>query len=355
MRELALKNFWEKLGGQFGTLGSGQCAVSFGDERAEYAAIRESVALCDVSFAQIIEFSEAEGIDFLDTVLAANILKLRYGRIIDTFLASPDGKIAAEAFVANIDDKVFAVLESLDDGAAKPLIDGGGRDVSAEYVSLSVDGPKAREVAQDIFGADIFNLPFPSVEKYEFDSAPAYLMRCGKTGEFGYTFIVPTAKAEPMAQKLLESVGRFGGRVCGTAARAVAEMESGFFNVYAEGAEVGDPIALSLQWQADFSKESFAGFENISKSRADGAKSVITAVAGSGVAKGAKVYDGANEIGKVVCAAFSPSQNGNIGLALIDADCAYPSLELSSKPDGESDILTVSRPTVVSKSLSEQA
>lgn len=350
MRELPLKDFWAKLGANFGGLGGAQCVANFGNPEAEYSALRNSAALCDFSFVRIAEFPESDGIDFLDGKLATNILKLRYGRIIDTFLAYPDGRIAAEAFVANIDDKVFAVLESLEDSSG-PLAEGGGRDATGDFAVLSADGPRAWEVAKDIFGSDIFNLPYLAVEKYEFEGEPAYLMRNGKTGEFGYSFAVPAANAEKLAQKLLESVRKAGGMPCGTDAHAVARLESGFFNIYKEGKSVGNPIELCLQWMADFSKDSFVGSGAIFKAREAGASARITAVRGAGVKAGARVFDGGCDIGEVKVAMRSTQLGDNIGLALIKSDFAYPSLELSSAAGGEPDIFTVSRPMTVSESL----
>lgn len=350
MRELALKDFWADLGANFGELGGAQCAANFGNPDAEYLALRNSAALCDFSFVRIAEFPESDGMDFLDGKLAANILKLRYGRIIDTFLAYPDGGIAAEAFVANIDDRVFAVLESLDDSPG-PLAGGNGRDATGEFAVLSVDGPRAWEVAKDIFGSDIFNLPYPAVEKYEFEGEPAYLLRNGKTGEFGYSFAVPAARAEKLARRLLGSVKNVGGAPCGTDAHAVARLESGFFNIYREGKSVGSPVELCLQWMADFSKESFIGSDAIFRAREAGAEARITAVRGPGVKTGARAFDGNVGIGEVKVAMRSPSLGDSVGLALIKSDFAYPSLELSSAPGGEADIFTVSRPMTVSESL----
>ena len=66
MRELPLKDFWAKLGANFGELGGAQCAANFGNPEAEYSALRNSAALCDFSFVRIAEFPESDGIDFLD-------------------------------------------------------------------------------------------------------------------------------------------------------------------------------------------------------------------------------------------------------------------------------------------------
>lgn len=350
MRELPLKKFWEKSGAEFSRCADVKRIESFGDVQGEYNALRTSAALCDFSFARLIEFSESDGIDFLDTILAANILKLRYGRIIDTFLASPDGKISAEAFVANIDDKVFLMLESLAD-SSEPFIRGSAKDLTGKFAILSVDGPRAWEIAKTMFGADIFNLPYLAIEKYNYDSSSVYLMRNGKTGEFGYTFIVPVEKAEAFAEKLLEATKAVGGRACGTKAHSIARLESGFFNIFAEGKFVGSPIELCLQWMTDFAKESFTGSEKIFSERQSGAKRKITAVRGAGVKLGAEVFDADKKIGNVIHVEVSPALNDNIGLALLKAESAYPSLELADKAGQNANIFTISRPMTISESL----
>ena len=112
MREPALSEKWAKAGAQFSEIAGSECVEKFGDAAAELSAIRRTAALCDLSFSKIFSYGENEGIDFLDTVLAANILKLRYGGIIDTFLADENGGVLAETFVGNIDDRVVVVAET---------------------------------------------------------------------------------------------------------------------------------------------------------------------------------------------------------------------------------------------------
>ena len=209
MRELILKDIWTAAGADFGALGGAQCVANFGDVRRELNALRTTAALCDFSFSKIFEYGESDGIDFLDTRLAANILKLRYGRIIDTFLADESGRIAAEAFVANAADKVVAVCEPLSDGAVSVLAE------PPERVLLSVDGPLAWRVARDVFGSDILNLSVLSVEKYDFDGADVFLMRNGRTGEFGYQFLAPASAAESLYGKISASLESVGGTLCG--------------------------------------------------------------------------------------------------------------------------------------------
>ena len=72
---------------------------------------------------------------------------------------------------------------------------------------------------------------------------------------------------------------------------------------------------------------------------------------GAGVEKGAVLYDGDKKIGEVITATNSVSLGDNIGLALMDSEYAYPSLELSTVPGGEVNARTVTRPMTVSESL----
>ena len=150
MRKLALSEKWAKSGAKFGEIAGAECVENFGDIAAELAAIRHTAALCDLSFSKIFSYGENEGIDFLDTVLAANILKLRYGGIIDTFLADENGGVLAETFVGNIDDRVLVVAET--EAESLPLAVSPECDITENCVLLSVDGPLAWKVARGVFG-----------------------------------------------------------------------------------------------------------------------------------------------------------------------------------------------------------
>ncbi len=352
MRELILKDIWTAAGADFGALGGAQCVANFGDVRRELNALRTTAALCDFSFSKIFEYGESDGIDFLDTRLAANILKLRYGRIIDTFLADESGRIAAEAFVANAADKVVAVCEPLSDGAVSVLAEPPEADKTADRVLLSVDGPLAWRVVRDVFGSDILNLSVLSVEKYDFDGADVFLMRNGRTGEFGYQFLAPASAAESLYGKISASLESVGGTLCGFDAHAIARLEGNFFNVYAEGAKIGCPLELGLQWMVDFDKESFDGFGAIFAKRNAGVERTVVGLKTSGaIPERAEIFDGSEKVGEVAVSAESPTLSANIGLGLFSKEYAASGFDFSLSPDSPATVSTVSRPFVFAASL----
>ena len=349
MRELKLKNFWKSA--TFGEICGGECVKNFGNPESELSALRNSVAVCDMSFVKKFVFDEAEGLDFLDSILAANILKLRYGRMVDTFLANGDGNVCAEIFAASIDDKIIVTAETLSPDVADILKNGANcKDISDDCVFISADGPSAWKVAKAIFGADIFNLPYLSVEKYLFEGSDVYLMRNGKTGEFGYQFLAPNSIAEKLAAAIMDAAKAEGGAPCGFDAHQFARLEGNFFNIYAEGESVGNPLELGLQWMIDFSKESFAGSEKIFAQRERGVKNKLVALnSNAPLQPGTKVFDGSIPAG-TICVSKTCGKK-HLELGLFDAKYALSGFEFSSIPNGACDVKTVSRPFILAQSL----
>lgn len=349
---LVLRKKWESLHANFGMLGKSEHVLDFGDVNAELGALRNSATLCDFSFVKKFEFEENEGIDFLDSVLAANVLKLRYGKIMDTFLPDSDGNIIAEIFLADIDDKIFAIAESLPDADFSALENGSTsvKDISSNYVLLAVDGPNAWKIAKDIFGSDIFNLSYLSVEKYSFAGDDVYLLRNGKTGEFGYQFLAPLSVAEALADKILESLKTYEGCVCGTAAHAIARLEGNFFNIYSEGKSVKSPLELGLQWMIDFHKDTLP--KKLLQQRSEGVSRKITALTSDAeLALGMKIFDASKCVGEIVSSKYSPTIKKFMALALIDAPFAMSGFDFSSAPDAKCNISSISRPPFVAQSL----
>lgn len=355
MRQMILHEKWAAMGAKFAEIAGAECVESFGDAAKESLALRESAVLCDISFARKFSFPEDAGLDFLDSVLAADILKLRYGKIADTFLADGGGRVATETLVADVDDRLVVVAEEARAGACDLLAAGcdGAEDIAEKFVLLSVDGPEAWKVARDIFGGDILNLPFMSAEKYDFEGSGVYLLRAGRTGEYGYQFLAPNAAAERLADALLASLAKVGGTVCGFDAHKTARLEGNFFDVYEEGARVGCPIELGLQWMADFEKESFIGSEAIFAKRESGAaKKLVGLKSAESLSAGDAIFDGQTRAGEVVFASHSPTLNAFLAAALFCEEYAAAGFAFSKAPGGEADVFTLSRPAVVAKSLS---
>ena len=350
MQTLFLKDKWLAENAQIAALPMCEYVAKVSDIAEETNALRSTVVLSDFSHLKKISFAEIEGAEILDTILAANMLKLRYDKALETFLASESGEIAASVIAANIDEKIVLLAESIDDAEFEQISrNAAATDISQTHSVLSVDGPDAWKAAKAVFGADIYNLAFMGVEKYQYNDADAIVMRTGKTGEFGYQILAPNQVAEALFDELKKVVLGLGGRLAGVETLLAARAKGNFFNIFGDAKISRNPVELGLQWQIDFGKENFAGAQAIFKFRAEGARRKLVAVAAQEpIGDSRELFNGESALGKIV--SVDPS-DAKFALALIDAEWAYPSLRFAKQAGGGDFFTAVSRPAVLAQSL----
>lgn len=360
MRRSSLHDFFAANNAVFETRAGVECAKTMAGPAVEYALVRDAVAISDASHHQIFTIPEAGAIDVLDRLVAGNVARIRFGRVLHTFMADDNGEIMADCYVANNDDEFLVLCESLEDDAAiRARFQAAGnaaglQDLSESHAVISVDGYKAWAVAKELFGADVLGLPYLSIERYQFEGATVRLIRAGKTSEFGYLLVVPFAQAQALAMRALSAAKKYGGGLCGTAIHNDLRLEGRFFNIYAEGAVVHDPLALGLQWMMDFEKEGYPGRDVLLQRRAAGFERKIIGFKGptdAAIRNGSALYDDGRKVGEVVATAESHVLGCTLGLAILPVAVAYAGLEFAlDKPDGPM-VTTVSMPPIMPKSL----
>ena len=337
-----------------------QVAAHFGDPQAECRAVREAAALTDFSFTRAGTLPETPGIDFLDALVAGNVPKIRFGRVLHTFLANPEGLLAADCFIANNDQEFVFIAESiLPDTEFDALLAAGGAespatDLSASHVVLSLDGFKAWEIVKKLFGADVVGLPYLSIENYQFAGEPVRFIRAGKTSEFGYLLLAPVKIAGQLFDTLHAEVKERDGCLAGVDAHDALRLEGRFFNLFREGARVRDPLPLGLQWMIDFEKEKFLGRDAILGRRAAGLKQKVIGLAaepGAALTTGAKIFHEGQAVAEVVADCVSTVLNRPLALGLFPVELAFAGLEFRlGAPDGAV-IRSISMPPIMPKSL----
>ncbi|NLG16991.1 MAG: aminomethyl transferase family protein [Fibrobacter sp.] len=335
-----------------------QTASVISDNKTEYNHIREAVGLTDFSFMQKFSIPEESGIDFLDSLMAGNVARIRFGRVLHTFLPDENGMILADCYIANNNDELLVFCESIiDDSKLRSIFTGNAevKDLSETHAVFSIDGYKAWAVAKELFGTDTLGLPYLSVETYPFEGSEVRLIRAGKTSEFGYLVMAPLEIASRLWETLAAAVKEQGGGVCGAAIHNDLRLEGRFFNVFEEGVRVKDPLALGLQWMIDFDKEQFTGRDAILSRRKDGLKKKIIGVRSNKdnpLSAGMPVFYGDKQIAEVQTSCYSYTLDSVLGLALFDIDYAFAGLTFNAGSPGGPQIGTISMPPIIPKSLS---
>jgi glycine cleavage system aminomethyltransferase T len=332
------------------------------DHSTEYHHVRDAAGVTDASYMQRFRFPEDKGLDFLDSLCAGNVAKVRFGRMLHTFIADQGGNIIADCHIANNDEEFILLAESIiDDDAFTAMLkdrgaaNAGMTDCSESHGLLSIDGYKAWAVVKELFGTDVLGLPYLSVERYDFQGESVSLFRAGKTSEFGYYLMVPKAAAAKLFDACLGAAVKNGGGLCGVDIHNDFRLEGRFFNVFAEGAAVRDPLALGIQWMIDFSKENFLGREAIAARRAVGLKNKIMGICtepgAKELKKGTPIFNGAAKVSEVTASCFSYLLNAHVGLALFPVDIAYAGLKFNLGAEKGPSIKTISMPPIMPKSL----
>ena len=339
-----------------------EVVARFADRRAEYQAVRESVGLTDFSWVRAFSLPEEKGMDFLDALLAGNVPKIRFGRVLHTLLADDDGLLLGDCLVANNDTEFLFLCENIvPDAEFDALLQRAGaaeasaQDLAASHALLSLDGFKAWEIVKKIFGPDVLGLPFLSIENYSFNGEPVRLFRAGKTSEFGYLLLAPVAVAPALFAACQSAVAQLGGGLCGVDVHDDLRLEGRFFNIHAEGRRVRDPLVLGLQWMIDFQKESFAGSTAIKRRRTEGLRHKVIGLAAedgcTALQDGARIYHEGRAVADVVASCFSYILGQPLGLAVFPVALAYAGLAFRlGAPDGPV-VRSISMPPIMPKSF----
>ncbi|NOZ87812.1 MAG: aminomethyl transferase family protein [Deltaproteobacteria bacterium] len=345
------------LGASFEEKDSTEVATGFGSIEREYGFVRKSVGLADVSHYQVFRGAEDEAIFYLDEVLAANIANIRYGRMVHTFLADKDGMVVSDVYVANNEDEIIVLCESLlPDREVERLLLGGNNppltNITGSTALFSLEGVSAWAVARDLFGQDVLGMPYLSAEPQEIGQIPITLFRAGKTGEFGYLAMCNSDNAPEVFDKLLASTSRNNGGMFGLDAYGILKLDGRFFNINSEGRRVRDPLPLGLQWMIDFTKDRFMGMEALLERRSKGLEQKVIAMRLDApeeeVAPDDTVSLDNEEVGRIVAIGKSYTLDRQICLSLVNNDVAYSGLQFES---GGHKLTSISMPPFVPKSL----
>lgn len=363
MRTSPLKPTWQAAGAVFAERYGTEVVSSFSDSATECGLVRNSVGLTDFSFAQIYRIPEEKAVDYLDTFLAGNVARTRFGRMLHTFLPDEDGNVAADCYVANNDQDFILICESvIETGEVDRILDFyGAKDAGVETLTdrcvlLSLDGFDAWKVVRDVFGRDVLGLPYLSVEVYPFAGESVHLFRAGKTSEFGYLVMAPNSVADALYEKLHSAVKAAGGGLCGVEAHHALRLEGRFFNIHKEGLKVRDPLVLGLQWMIDFDKAGgFRGSAPLFGRRAAGLKQKIIGVSAAprceALCPGARIFHQGRPVAEVATSCDSRVLDRKLGLAVFPVELAYSGLDFTLNAADGPPVRTISMPPILPKSL----
>jgi aminomethyltransferase len=327
---------------------------------SEVFAIRNSAGLSRSTHVTIVRVDGAGALDFLQTASTQSPY-MREGRVRHTLLLRDDASVFADAFIVNVDDAFLVLAEGPSEAELVTWLEtlrerAGAKNVNVrgttgDWATFGVDGPYAWELAAGFMGPTTLGQPYLSLSRRE----DMMCLRAGKTGEYGYLLMVPSANAESAEAKLREIGGPLDLATVTREALDVCALENWHFSMRQLGTTsfirtTLTPIELQLQWRVVYTRE-FAGAEALRARRAEGPKARVTCFTSSSpIAPGQRVrlHGLEGDAGEVLASCDSPTLGQTVGSVLLDIRVAHPHITFTA---GEHEIRTCTASLVDNQSL----
>src|SRR6202162_4729726 len=204
LQESPLRREGEALGAAFGEWFGWRLPSRDGENAAEIAVARQSVALMDTNFRGFLSLTGTDRARYLNAVTTADIKNLGEGQGNVGLLLNPQGHILAEIETYALEDQLLlvshaSVLARTQEMLERFIImdDCTLANVSAQFGSLAVVGPKARAVVARVCGAASDSLPSPawSHANVQIQGFPCRLVRHSfyspAVGDSGFEIFAP--------------------------------------------------------------------------------------------------------------------------------------------------------------------
>ncbi|MCM2400563.1 FAD-dependent oxidoreductase [Rhizobium sp. S153] len=235
---------------------------------AEHAHVREAVGIFDQSSFAKYEVTGPDALKVLDHICANDVTK-PVGRLTYTQLLNTRGGIEADLTVARFGEDRFYIVTGTgfrthDFGWIADHVPAGARvemvDVTEDWGTLSLMGPRARDVLAAVTDADVSNAAFPFGHAREITIAGSVVraLRITYVGELGWELHVPIGAIGEVFDALMAAGQPFGVKPVGYRALESLRLEKGYrawgsdITPNDTPLEAGLGFAVKLKRNADF-------------------------------------------------------------------------------------------------------
>ena len=253
-------------------------------EKFEYFAVRNSAGLIDTSPLYKYRITGGDAERFLRGVLARDIAACRDGQAQYTLWCDDRGHVIEDGVVLRFHSDEFLLTSAEPNlayfqdlvGAMKVEI----RDVSAEYGSLAVQGPRSRSILSTLVPA-VAELAFFHHTSAMIGDAAVTISRTGYTGDLGYEVWVEAGDASGVFDRILAASAGQGVIPVGQNALLMLRIEAGLVLIGVDfhssrfaftDEERSSPLELGFGWMFKdiaTSDRAFIGRDAIRRERAD--------------------------------------------------------------------------------------
>ncbi|MEB3357641.1 MAG: DUF1989 domain-containing protein [Synechococcales bacterium] len=316
-------------------------------DQAEYWALRQRVALMDLSALRKFEVSGPDALDLLQWAFSRNVARLDVGQSAYGCLPNPHGGIIDDGIVFRLGESAYRYVGNCDtDGlwlqkvAQQKGFVAEIKPSSHRWHNLALQGPCSREMLLPLVEvdaqwniADLSELNYFRFVTGRICGIPVLISRTGYTGELGYELFVHPERGAELWDVLMQAGVAYDLLPLGMQALDRARIEAGLLAAGREFNDLISPYQAGIGWSVALkTKPEFIGRPALEKLQE---RSPFVAVGlmleSNEVACGGQcVYPVGDRwrVGHVTSGTFSPILNRSIALAQVAPEYAQPGMAL---------------------------
>ncbi len=330
----------------------------YGDPVSEVRAVREGVALIDISTLGKLHLHGPDVPILLERLYVNRWRKLGVGRVRYGLMLNNEGVVMDDGVTACLSDDFYYMTATSSGATAvyewiESWLQGGWAlnvhvlDATELRAAMNITGPFARAVLGRVTeGVDLSREAFPYMHARQgtVAGAPALLLRVGFTGELGYEIHVPSGFGLQVWEALMEAGKDHNIRPFGVEAQRVLRLEKGHIIVGQDTDALSNPLEAGLEGLVKLDKDDFIGKTALIIANDRGVKKRLVGFEvpdgtlpeeGNQIVRPGSGVIGLQIIGRITSVRRSPTLNKVIGLCWLPAEISEPGQEFTVRVRGE--------------------
>ncbi len=304
----------------------------FKSMQEEYLHLKRDVQIWDVSVQRELEVYGKDAYELIQLMTCRNLSKALPNKCYYVPLVDKDGYIINDPLIIKINDQKWRICIADSDVIlfAKGIL--STKNLSAEIYetnisTLAIQGPKSHDLMKKVFGTKIMDLKIFNFDYFKFKETKFMISKTGFSKQGGYEIHIENTKAGLDLYDFFIKSGKEFNLKPGCP-NAIERIEGALLS-YGNDMDIKDnPFECGLEKYIDLkSNIKFLGKESLQKIKNNGIKKKLMGVKVDGnhinLVQEEKLINNKKEIiGYLRSAAFSPSFNKIVGLAMIKSSYA---------------------------------
>jgi glycine cleavage system aminomethyltransferase T len=306
--------------------------ICYADLVDEYWHLLNHVTLWDVSVERQVEITGPDAAAFTDLLTPRDLTKCAVGQGKYVIITADDGGIINDPVLMRLSQNHFWLALADSDVLlwARGLAVNSGLKVNLTEPDVSpiqIQGPKAKDVVQTLFGDRALQLPYYYFFEGKLDDIPVVVTRTGWSAEVGYeVYLRDGSRGVELWERVMEAGKPHNIRPTGPS--DIRRVEAGILNWGADMTLENNAYEVGLGWLVDKDKKAnYMGKEAMARIQKEGVKRKLAGVEIAGapiefnMTKWPVRKDG-KPIGHITSALHSPRLKKNIGYAMVPTEHA---------------------------------